>query len=101
MNYDYGIKPVLAHIERYPAFMDDADLLDEYIPEDKVSEDKIANGRRAVARMRSILSDDAFRNSKAEASWRPRLRRSQLPAGSAVVILLRLLDLMRNRGKLL
>lgn len=31
LNYDYGIKPVLAHIERYPAFMDDADLLDEYI----------------------------------------------------------------------
>lgn len=42
------------------------DLLDEYIPEDKVSEDKIANGRRAVVRMRSALSDDAFRNSKAE-----------------------------------
>ena len=31
LNCDYGIKPVLAHIERYPAFMDDADLLDEYI----------------------------------------------------------------------
>ena len=42
------------------------DLLDEYIPEDKVSEDKIANGRRAVVRMRSVLSDDAFRNCKAE-----------------------------------
>lgn len=42
------------------------DLLDEYIPEDKVSEDKIANGRRAVVRMRSVLGDDAFRNSKAE-----------------------------------
>lgn len=42
------------------------DLLDEYIPEDKVSEDKIANGRRAVVRMRSVLSDDAFRNSGAE-----------------------------------
>lgn len=31
LNYDYGIKPVLAHIERYPAFMDDFDLLDEYL----------------------------------------------------------------------
>lgn len=31
LNYDYGIKPVLAHIERYPAFMDDGDLLDSYI----------------------------------------------------------------------
>lgn len=31
LNYDYGIKPILAHIERYPAFMDDADLLDSYI----------------------------------------------------------------------
>ena len=38
------------------------DLLDEYIPEDKVSEGKIANGRRAVVRMRSVLGDDAFRN---------------------------------------
>ena len=27
LYYDYGIKPVLAHIERYPAFMDDAGLL--------------------------------------------------------------------------
>ena len=42
------------------------DLLDEYIPEDKVSEGKIANGRRAVVRMRSVLGDDAFRNCKAE-----------------------------------
>lgn len=42
------------------------DLLDEYIPEDNVSEDKIANGRRAVVRMRSVLGDDAFRNCKAE-----------------------------------
>ena len=42
------------------------DLLDEYIPEDNVSGDKIANGRRAVVRMRSVLGDDAFRNSKAE-----------------------------------
>lgn len=31
LDYDYGIKPILAHIERYPAFMDDADLLDSYI----------------------------------------------------------------------
>lgn len=31
LNYDYGIKPILAHIERYPAFMDDGDLLDSYI----------------------------------------------------------------------
>ena len=31
LNYDYGIKPILAHIERYSAFMEDFDLLDEYI----------------------------------------------------------------------
>lgn len=42
------------------------DLLDEYIPEDNVSEEKIANGSRAVVRMRSVLGDDAFRNCKAE-----------------------------------
>ena len=42
------------------------DLLDEHIPEDNVSEEKIANGRRAVVRMRSVLGDDAFRNCKAE-----------------------------------
>lgn len=28
---DYGIKPVLAHIERYQALMEDAELLDDYI----------------------------------------------------------------------
>lgn len=43
---------------------------------------------------------ESFRNSKVEASWRTRLRRSQLPAGSAVVILLGLMDLMRNRCKI-
>lgn len=42
------------------------DLLDEYIPEDKVSEGKVANGRRAVVRMHSVLGDDAFRNCEAE-----------------------------------
>lgn len=31
LNYDYGVKPILAHIERYSAFMEDFDLLDEYI----------------------------------------------------------------------
>lgn len=31
LNYDYNIKPILAHIERYSALMDDVDLLDEYI----------------------------------------------------------------------
>ena len=31
LNYDYGIIPILAHIERYSAFMEDFDLLDEYI----------------------------------------------------------------------
>lgn len=31
LNYDYGIKPILAHIERYEALMNDEDLLDEYI----------------------------------------------------------------------
>ncbi len=42
------------------------DLLDEYIPEDKVSEGKVANGRRAVVPMRLALGDDAFRNCDAE-----------------------------------
>ncbi|MGN0521971.1 MAG: tyrosine-protein phosphatase [Eubacterium sp.] len=28
---DYGVKPILAHIERYEALMDDEDLLDDYI----------------------------------------------------------------------
>lgn len=31
LGYDYGIKPILAHIERYSALMNDTDLLDEYI----------------------------------------------------------------------
>ncbi|MCH5314823.1 MAG: hypothetical protein J1E81_02825 [Eubacterium sp.] len=31
LNYEYKIRPVLAHIERYPALIDDGDLLDEYI----------------------------------------------------------------------
>lgn len=31
LNYDYNIKPILAHIERYSALMNDEDLLDEYI----------------------------------------------------------------------
>lgn len=31
LNYDYGIKPILAHIERYDALMNDEELLDEYI----------------------------------------------------------------------
>lgn len=31
LNYEYGIKPILAHIERYPALMENEDLLDEYI----------------------------------------------------------------------
>ena len=31
LNYDYGIKPILAHIERYEALMNDETLLDEYI----------------------------------------------------------------------
>ena len=42
------------------------DLLDEYIPEDKVSEGKVANGHRAVVSMRSVLGDEAFRNCEAE-----------------------------------
>lgn len=28
---DYGIKPILAHVERYPSLMNDVDLIDEYI----------------------------------------------------------------------
>lgn len=31
LGYDYNIKPILAHIERYSALMSDTDLLDEYI----------------------------------------------------------------------
>lgn len=31
LNYEFGIKPILAHIERYPALMENEDLLDEYI----------------------------------------------------------------------
>ncbi len=31
LNYEYGIKPILAHIERYAALMEDQYLLDEYI----------------------------------------------------------------------
>lgn len=31
LNYDYGVKPILAHIERYSALINDEDLLDEYI----------------------------------------------------------------------
>lgn len=31
LNYEFGITPILAHIERYNAFMSDGDLLDEYI----------------------------------------------------------------------
>lgn len=31
LNYEFGIKPILAHIERYDALMNDEDLLDEYI----------------------------------------------------------------------
>lgn len=42
------------------------DLLDEYIPEGGVPEEKIANGRRAVVLLRSVLGDDAFRNCEAE-----------------------------------
>lgn len=31
LNYDYNIKPILAHIERYSALMSDEELLDEYL----------------------------------------------------------------------
>ncbi|MGN1202561.1 MAG: tyrosine-protein phosphatase [Eubacterium sp.] len=31
LNYEFKIKPILAHIERYQALMDNEDLLDEYI----------------------------------------------------------------------
>lgn len=31
LNYDFGIKPILAHIERYDALINDEYLLDEYI----------------------------------------------------------------------
>ncbi len=31
LNYEYGVKPVLAHIERYPALMDNEGLLNDYI----------------------------------------------------------------------
>lgn len=31
LYYDYGIKPILAHIERYPALMENPSLIDDYI----------------------------------------------------------------------
>ncbi|MBR2133244.1 MAG: hypothetical protein IJ851_00870 [Eubacterium sp.] len=31
LNYDYNIKPILAHIERYPALMENPSLIDDYI----------------------------------------------------------------------
>ena len=31
LNYDYGVKPILAHIERYSALMENEELLDEYL----------------------------------------------------------------------
>lgn len=31
LYYDYKIKPILAHVERYPALMDNPSLLDDYI----------------------------------------------------------------------
>lgn len=31
MYCDYGVKPVLAHIERYPALMNDPDIIQDYI----------------------------------------------------------------------
>lgn len=31
LQYECGIKPILAHIERYPPLMENEDLLDEYI----------------------------------------------------------------------
>ncbi|HIY34431.1 MAG TPA: hypothetical protein IAA24_04875 [Candidatus Eubacterium faecigallinarum] len=31
LNYEYGLKPILAHIERYSALMENEDLLDEYL----------------------------------------------------------------------
>lgn len=31
LGCEYGVKPILAHIERYPALMDDEELLDDYL----------------------------------------------------------------------
>ncbi len=31
LDYEYHIKPILAHIERYPALMENPELLDDYI----------------------------------------------------------------------
>lgn len=31
LNYEYGIKPILAHIERYPILMENESLVDDYI----------------------------------------------------------------------
>ncbi len=31
LNCDYGVKPILAHIERYSALMENEELLDEYL----------------------------------------------------------------------
>lgn len=48
---DYGIKPILAHIERYQALMDDESLLDEYIEMGCITQTNISsfvNGKRGA-----------------------------------------------------
>lgn len=51
LNYDYGIKPILAHIERYEALMDNEELLDKYIEMGcltQVNISSFSNSRRSV-----------------------------------------------------
>lgn len=51
LYYDYGIKPILAHIERYPALMDDEYLLDKYIDMGcltQVNINSFVNSKRSV-----------------------------------------------------
>lgn len=51
LNYDYKINPILAHIERYSALMEDERLLDEYIDAGclvQVNIGSFANAHRSV-----------------------------------------------------
>lgn len=51
LNYDYNINPILAHIERYRALMEDEQLLDEYISAGclvQVNVGSFANSHRSI-----------------------------------------------------
>lgn len=51
LNYDYGLKPILAHIERYHSLMEDEELIDEYIKAGcliQVNVSSFANAHRGI-----------------------------------------------------